>query len=129
METSVTKWKCIIKLVITNGNFEHHHNEPTCKDKWGSLYGKYKKIHDMWVVRIITKNIKKCLLKTKPCKVFLNTFVKCTLSSLTHSWATNLASLYHIHKVTWIQMILCVQFTTLPWFFTMWWLWVHWKTE
>ncbi len=35
METLVTKWKCIIELVNTNGNFEHHHNEPTCKDKWG----------------------------------------------------------------------------------------------
>ncbi len=46
METLVTKWKCIIELVNTNGSFEHHHNEPTCKDKWGFLCGKYKNIHD-----------------------------------------------------------------------------------
>jgi len=42
-----TKWKHIAKLVMANVNVEHHHNgSPTYKDKWGSLYGEYKKIHD-----------------------------------------------------------------------------------
>ncbi len=48
METTITKWKHISKGVMANSqsHYHHHHNIPTCKDKWGSLYGDYKKIHD-----------------------------------------------------------------------------------
>jgi hypothetical protein len=34
------------EVVMVNGHSEHHHNGPTCKDKWGPLYGEYKNIHD-----------------------------------------------------------------------------------
>jgi hypothetical protein len=44
METSVTKWKRISTFVMANGHYKHFHNEATCKDKWVSLYGDYKKI-------------------------------------------------------------------------------------
>jgi hypothetical protein len=46
MEIAITKWKCIFKVVMDNFQFHHHRNGPTYKDKWGSLYGNYKKIHD-----------------------------------------------------------------------------------
>jgi hypothetical protein len=46
METSVKKWRRILKIVINNGCYEHHLNIPTCKDKWGSFYGDYKKEHN-----------------------------------------------------------------------------------
>jgi len=44
METSIKKWKRVSTFVMTNGHFEHFHNGATCKDKWVSLYGDYKKI-------------------------------------------------------------------------------------
>ncbi len=46
METTITKWKHISKVVMANSHSHHHHNEPTYKDKWGSFYGDYNKIHD-----------------------------------------------------------------------------------
>jgi hypothetical protein len=48
METTITKWKHISKGLMANSQFHYHHHysRPTCKDKWGSLYGDYKKIHD-----------------------------------------------------------------------------------
>jgi hypothetical protein len=48
METTITKWKHISKGVMANfqSHYHHHRNIPTYKDKWGSLYGDYKKIRD-----------------------------------------------------------------------------------
>jgi hypothetical protein len=46
METSMLKWKCIVKNIMANGHFEYHRNEIGCKNKWGFLFGNYKRIHD-----------------------------------------------------------------------------------
>jgi len=46
METTIKKWKRIFEVIMANFHFHHHRNKPTYKDKWGSLYGDYKKIHD-----------------------------------------------------------------------------------
>jgi hypothetical protein len=46
METTITKWKHIFELVMTNGHYVHQHNGTTCKGKWGFMYGNYKTIHD-----------------------------------------------------------------------------------
>jgi mannose/fructose/N-acetylgalactosamine-specific phosphotransferase system component IIB len=46
METTIKKWKHIFEVIMANLHFHHHCNKPTYKDKWGSLYGDYKKIHD-----------------------------------------------------------------------------------
>ncbi len=40
------KWKCIVKNIMANGHFEYHRNEIGCKNKWGFLFGNYKRIHD-----------------------------------------------------------------------------------
>ncbi len=39
METSTTKWKHILIVVMANGHAKHFHNGGACKDEWGSLYG------------------------------------------------------------------------------------------
>jgi hypothetical protein len=46
MEIEIKKWKCISKVLLTNGHSTHHCNEVAYMDKWGSLYGNYKTIHD-----------------------------------------------------------------------------------
>ncbi len=46
METSITKWKHISTFFMANGHSKHFNNGTTCKNKWGSLYGDYKKIID-----------------------------------------------------------------------------------
>jgi hypothetical protein len=46
METSITKWKHISTFFMANGHSKHFYNGATCKDKWGFLYGDYKKIID-----------------------------------------------------------------------------------
>ncbi len=38
METTITKWKHIFKLVMTNGHYVHHRNGSTCKGKWEFMY-------------------------------------------------------------------------------------------
>jgi hypothetical protein len=42
----ITKWKHISTFFMANGHSKHFCNGATCKDKWGSLYGDYKKITD-----------------------------------------------------------------------------------
>jgi len=82
-----TKWKHIAKLTMANVNVEHHGNgSPTYKDKWGSLYGEYKKIHDYMNSISHHKNIGKCLQKTRLHKTCPNIFT----------------------KFTWIQMMICI---------------------
>jgi hypothetical protein len=46
METIITNWKRLSKVVMANSHFHHHYNGPTYKNKWVSLYGDYKKIHE-----------------------------------------------------------------------------------
>jgi hypothetical protein len=46
METSTTKWKRILIVIMANGHAKHFHNVGACKDKWGSLYGDKKKSND-----------------------------------------------------------------------------------
>ncbi len=43
METSTTKWKCILIVVMANGHVKHFHNGGACKDKWGFMHGDFKK--------------------------------------------------------------------------------------
>jgi len=35
METSTTKWKGILIVVMANCHAKHFHNGGACKDKWG----------------------------------------------------------------------------------------------
>jgi hypothetical protein len=46
METSIIKWKCILTIIMTNGQFKHFRYETICKDKWGSSNGDCKKINN-----------------------------------------------------------------------------------
>jgi hypothetical protein len=46
MEMSITKWKHISTFFMPNGHSKHFHTRTTCNNKWGSLYGNYKKIID-----------------------------------------------------------------------------------
>ncbi len=46
MKITITKWKHISKVIMANFHSHHHCNRLTYKDKWGSFYGDYKKIHD-----------------------------------------------------------------------------------
>ncbi len=46
MEITIKKLKHISKVIMANFHYHHHCNGPTYKDKWGSFYGDYKKIHE-----------------------------------------------------------------------------------
>jgi hypothetical protein len=43
-ETTITKWKKIFAVVMNVDLSLHMKNGLACKDKWGSIYGKFKKI-------------------------------------------------------------------------------------
>jgi hypothetical protein len=45
-ETIVSKWKKISEFVMDVGHSIHLRNGPACKNKWGSLFGDFKKIYD-----------------------------------------------------------------------------------
>ncbi len=44
-----TKWKKSFVILMSVGFFEHMRNNPTCKDKWGVIFGNFKKIFDHWL--------------------------------------------------------------------------------
>jgi hypothetical protein len=43
-ETSITKWKRILKVMMSMGFFQHLRNGLAYKDKWGSILDDFKKI-------------------------------------------------------------------------------------
>jgi hypothetical protein len=45
MKITSTNWKYISEVIIEVGS-KVFWNDPTCKDKWGAIYGNLKKIHD-----------------------------------------------------------------------------------
>lgn len=65
METTITKWKHIFELGMTNGHYVHHHNGTTCKGKWGFMYGNYKRIHDYLCVTNHNENYWEMFVKYK----------------------------------------------------------------
>jgi hypothetical protein len=63
------------KLVVAIVNVEHHCNgSPTYKDKWGSLYGEYKNIHDYMNIIGNNKKILGDVYKRQDCTKLVQTF-------------------------------------------------------
>jgi hypothetical protein len=77
MQTTITKWKCIFEIGMAYSHSHHHHNEPTCKDKWRSLYADLKKYMTTPMSQATMKNIGTCLYKTTFRKDYRETLTKC----------------------------------------------------
>jgi len=45
-KTTIVKWGKFVKTVTQDENSLHPCNGSTCKDKWGSIYDDFKRIHD-----------------------------------------------------------------------------------
>jgi hypothetical protein len=48
-ETSVSKWRKILALIMNAGCSTHVRNGPACKDKWTTITSDFKKIFDFMV--------------------------------------------------------------------------------
>lgn len=68
MEIEITKWKCISKVVLTNGHSAHHHNEVAYMDKWGFCMEITKQSMIGWMLLATIRTIERCLQKTRPHK-------------------------------------------------------------
>jgi hypothetical protein len=49
-EIIISEWRKILMIVKIVGCSNHVINDPTCKNKWGSLVGAFKNIYDYMVV-------------------------------------------------------------------------------
>ncbi len=48
MKTLIIKGPCILEVVFDNGHYDHRHNGLASTNKWETLHGNYKKIHEWY---------------------------------------------------------------------------------